>query len=64
MTPAAAVEVVFGLLFVHVVIVVQAEVAVYRLMCNHQWNPESTNGGHTKNSWDMKLEPCITCGDR
>jgi len=64
MTPAAAVEVLLGLLFVHVVIVAEAEVAVYRLKCNHQWNPESTNCGHTKKSWDMKLEPFITYGDR
>jgi hypothetical protein len=53
MTPAAALEVHLRLLFVHVVIVVQAKVVVYRLMCNHQWNPKSTNWGHTKESWDV-----------
>jgi len=41
MTPAAAMEVVLGLLFVHVVIVAQAKVVVYRLMRNHQWNPNT-----------------------
>jgi hypothetical protein len=62
MTPAAAMEVLLGLLFVHVVIVMQAEVVVYRLMCNHQWNPKSTNCGHTKKSWGMKREPFILMG--
>ena len=51
-----------GLLFVHVVIMAQAEVAVYRLTCKHQWNPKSTNCGRTKKSWDMKREPFILMG--
>jgi hypothetical protein len=46
-------EVLLGFLFVHVVIVTQAEVVVYRFMCNHQWNPKSTNCGYTKESLDM-----------
>ena len=62
MTSAAAMEVLLRLLFVHVVIMAQAEVAVYRLTCNHQWNPKSTNCGHTKKSWDVKREPFILMG--
>ena len=48
MTAAATMDVLLGLLFVHVVIMAQAKMAVYRLTCNHQWNPKSTNYGHTK----------------
>jgi len=54
MTSAAAMEVLLGLLFLHV--------AVCRLTCDRQWNPKSTNCGHTKKPWVVKREPFILMG--
>ena len=50
--PTAAME---GLL--HVVIKVEAQAAIYRLTCNHQWKPKSTKYSDTKTSQDMEHQP-------
>jgi hypothetical protein len=48
-TPTAAMEVLLGLPSLHVIIEVEALAGIYRLMCNQQWRPRSTNYGHAKN---------------
>jgi hypothetical protein len=48
-TPRAAVE---GLL--HVIIEMELQAAIYRLMCNHQWKPKSTKYRDIKMSQDME----------
>jgi hypothetical protein len=52
-TPAAAMEVLLGLTPLHMMIEAEAQAGIYRLKCNQQWKPKSTNFGHTKKSWDM-----------
>jgi hypothetical protein len=47
MTPQAAMEVLLGLLPLHVT-EEEAQVRIYRLMCTQQWRPKTTNFGHTK----------------
>jgi len=51
-TPTAALE---GVL--HVIIKVEVQAAIYRLMCNHQWKPKSTKYSDTKMSQDMEHHP-------
>jgi hypothetical protein len=51
-TPTAAMEVLLGLPPLHVTIEAEAQAGNYRLMCNQQWKPKSTNFGHTKKPWD------------
>jgi hypothetical protein len=48
MTPPAAMEVLLGLPPFHVMIEVQVQAGIYRLMCTQQWRPKSINFGHTK----------------
>jgi hypothetical protein len=55
-TPTAAMEVLLGLPPLHVVIEAVAQAGIYRLICNQQWRPRSTNYGHAKKSWDMEQE--------
>jgi hypothetical protein len=47
-TPTAAMEVLLGLPFLHVMIEAEAQAGIYQLMCNQQWKPKSTNIGHSK----------------
>jgi hypothetical protein len=61
-TPTAAMEVLLGIPPLHVVIEAQAQAGIYRLMCNQQWRPRSTNYGHAKKSRDMEQEPIILMG--
>jgi hypothetical protein len=61
-TPTAAMEVLLGLPLLHVVIEVQEQAGIYRLMCNQQWRPRSTNYGQTKKSRDMEQEPILLMG--
>jgi hypothetical protein len=58
-TPTAAMEVLLGLPPLHVMIKTEAQAGIYRLMCNQQWKPKSTNFGQTKKSWDMEHEPIL-----
>jgi hypothetical protein len=60
--PTAAIEVLMGLPPLHVMIEVQAQAGIYRLMCDQQWKPKSTNFGHTKKSQDMEHEPILQMG--
>jgi hypothetical protein len=50
--PTAALE---GLL--HVIIEMEVQAAIYRLMCNHQWKPKSTKYIDTKMSQGMEHQP-------
>jgi hypothetical protein len=52
-TPTAAMEVLLVLPPLHVMIEAEAQAGIYRL-CNQQWQPKSTNFGHTKKSQDME----------
>jgi hypothetical protein len=61
-TPTAAMEVLLDLPPLHVMIEVEAQAGIYRLMCNQQWKPKSTNFGHTKKSRDMEHEPILQMG--
>jgi hypothetical protein len=56
MTPTAPIEVFLGLPPFRVMIEAEAQPAIYRLMCNQQWEPKSTNSGHTKKSRDIERE--------
>jgi ribonuclease HI len=40
----------------------KAHTGIYRLMCNQQWRPRSTNYGHAKKSRDMEQEPILLMG--
>jgi hypothetical protein len=61
-TPTAAMEVLLGLPPVHVMIEAEAKAGIYRVMCNQQWKPKSTNFGHTKKSRDMEQKPILQIG--
>jgi hypothetical protein len=61
-TPTAAIEVLLGLPPLHVIIEVEAQAGIYRLMCNQQWKPKSTNLGYTKKSRDMEHQPILQMG--
>jgi hypothetical protein len=61
-TPTAAMEVLLGLRPLRVMTEVEAQAGIYRLMCNQQWKPKSTNFGHTKQSRDMEHEPILRMG--
>jgi ribonuclease HI len=61
-TPTAAMEVLLGLLPLHVIINVEAQAGIYRLMCNQQWRPRSTNYGQARKSWDREQEPLLLMG--
>jgi hypothetical protein len=50
-TPTAAMEVLLGSPLLHVIIKAEAQAGIYRLMCNQQWKPRSTNYGHAKKSF-------------
>jgi len=41
----------------HVIIKVEAQAVIHRLICNNQWKPKSTNYGQNKKFWDMEYEP-------
>ena len=56
MTPKAAMEVLLGLLPLHVMNEAEAQAEIYRLMCTQQRRPKSTNFGHTKKSQDIGQE--------
>jgi hypothetical protein len=55
--PTAAMEVLLGFPPVHVIIEVEAQAGIYRLMCNQQWRPKPKNYSHAKKSQDMEKEP-------
>jgi hypothetical protein len=59
MTSTAAMEVLLGLLPLHVITDAEAQAGIYRLTCNQQWRPKSTNHGYAKKSRDMEHEPII-----
>ena len=59
MTPKAAMEVLPGLLPLHLMTEAEAQVGIYRLTCTQQCRPKSTNFGHTKRSWYMEHKPIL-----
>jgi hypothetical protein len=62
MTPTAAMGVLLGLPPLHVMIEAEAQSGIYRLMCNQQWKPKSTNSGHTKNLGIWSTNPSYRWG--
>jgi len=62
MTPTAVIEVLLGVPLLHVMIEVEAQVGICRLMCTQQWSHKSTNFGHTRRSRDMEHKPLLQWG--
>jgi hypothetical protein len=62
MNPTAAMDVLLGLLSLHVMIEREIQAGTYRLMSNQQWKPKFTNSGDTKKFWDMEHEPNLQMG--
>jgi hypothetical protein len=56
-TPKVAMGFLLGLSPLHVIIEAKVQAVTYKITCNHQWKPKSTNYGHTETSWDMEHEP-------
>jgi hypothetical protein len=56
-TPTPAMEVLLGLPPLHVVIEAEAQAGLYRITCNQQWRPRSTNYSHAKKAKDMEQNP-------
>jgi hypothetical protein len=52
--PTAAIEVLLGLLALHLQVEAEAKTENYRLHCNDQWKPKSKGFGHDKMTQDMK----------
>jgi hypothetical protein len=61
-TPTAAMEVLLGLPPLHVITEAEAQAGIYRLICNQQWRPRSTNYGHAKKAREMEQEPILLMG--
>jgi len=61
-TLTAPIEVLLGLPSLLVIIEAEAKAAIYRLMCNRQQKPKSTNNGHTKKSWEWSMNPSYLWG--
>jgi hypothetical protein len=61
MAPTAAMDILLGLPPLHVMIEVEAQAGIYKLMCNQQWKPKS-NFGHTKKSQEMEHKPSLQTG--
>jgi hypothetical protein len=61
-TPTAAMGVLLVLPPLHVMIEVEAQAGICRLVCNQQWKPKSTKFGHTKKSWDLEHKPILQMG--
>lgn len=62
MTPTAAMEVLLGLPPLHVMIEVEAQARIYRVMYHQQLRPKSTNFGHSKKYQDVVQEPILQTG--
>ena len=61
-TPISIMEVLLGLTPLHMVIEAEAQAGIYRLMCNQQWTPRSTNYGHAKKARNMEQEAILLMG--
>jgi hypothetical protein len=48
MAPAPAMKALFGLPSLHAMTEVETQTGIYRLMCNQQWKPKSTNFGRAR----------------
>jgi hypothetical protein len=60
--PTAAMEVLLGLLPLHLQMEAEARIGNYRLRCNDQWKPKSEGFGHAYMIQDMKKEPILQMG--
>lgn len=49
MTPTVVLEAILELLPLHVMTDMEAQVGIYKQMCNQKCRPKSTNSGHTTN---------------
>jgi hypothetical protein len=59
MTPTAAMEVLLRVPPLHVMIEVEAQAGIYRIMCTWLCRPKSSNFGHTKQSCEMEHESIL-----
>jgi hypothetical protein len=59
MTPRAAMEALLGHPSLHVMVEIEAQGRIYRLMCAQHWRPKSTKFSHTKTSQDMEHKPIL-----
>jgi hypothetical protein len=55
-------EVLLGLLPLHLQVEVEASIGNYRLRCSDQWKPKSEDFGHAYMGQDMKNEPILQMG--
>ena len=62
MTAKAAMEVLLGLSPLHVMIEVEAQAQIYRVMYHQQLRPKSINFGHSKKYQDVVQEPILQMG--
>jgi hypothetical protein len=60
--PTAAMEVLLGLLPLHLQVEVEAKVGNYRLGCNDERKPKSKGSGHAYMTQDVKEEPILHVG--
>jgi hypothetical protein len=57
--PTASMEVLLGLLPLHLQVEAEAMIGNYRLRCNEQWKPKSESFGHAYMARDMEEEPIL-----
>jgi hypothetical protein len=57
--PTAAMEVLLGLLPLHLKVEAEAKIGNYRLRCNDQWKPKFEGLGHAYMTQGMKKEPIL-----
>jgi hypothetical protein len=55
-------EVFLGLLPLSVIIEVEAQVGICRLMCSQQWKPKFTNFRQARKCWEMEHELILQMG--
>jgi hypothetical protein len=60
--PAAATEVIIGLLPLHLHLEAEARAGIYRLYYSNQWKPKSEGSGHAYMTQGMKKEPTRQTG--
>jgi hypothetical protein len=64
MAPTAAMEVLLGLLPLHLQVEAEAEARIgnYKLRCDSQWKPKSEGFGHAYMTRDIETEPILQMG--
>jgi hypothetical protein len=62
MAPTAAIYVLLGLPPLHMIIKMEAQAGICRIMCSQQLKPKSTNVGHSKKCWGIEHEFILHIG--